>query len=182
MNNKSKNKGFTLIEVIVVVTIIAIFFSIMIPRLKVSLMRARDRRAVNLLKALNDGSQIYYFENGSTLYSTGNQEGRPAPNDTTLRQTAFEYTHLNVLRKENYIDKKIYRYFRDTASGRGQPLTFNVGTVQDFASNCIDYGKPVKKPAYTGGSVNYIFDSTGVGVRIQTNGKVDTDCNAWDSF
>ena len=54
---KAKNKGFTLVELIVVLVILAILAAILIPALLGFIDRAREKKDINMAKAYLDASQ-----------------------------------------------------------------------------------------------------------------------------
>ena len=71
-NNTSKKNGFTLIEMLIVVTIIGILTSIVIPRLKSSKTEASKNahRAERL--TINNQLETYFFLNGEAPHLSKN--------------------------------------------------------------------------------------------------------------
>ena len=60
-----KSKGFTLIELIVVVVIIGVLSAIAVPALQNSAAKARQKEATTMLSAYIKASQMYIAEHGS---------------------------------------------------------------------------------------------------------------------
>jgi len=67
-----KKKGFTFIELLMVLTIITILIGIVFVNYQVFVNRARDKRVLGQINALRDAVSIYYSEhNGSFPESLG---------------------------------------------------------------------------------------------------------------
>lgn len=75
--NRSRHTGFTLIEVMIVVAIIAILATIAIPNYSDYLRRGRAQEAVNALAASRTRMEQFYQDNRS--YATGGACGVAAP-------------------------------------------------------------------------------------------------------
>ncbi len=61
---KRKN-GFTLIELVVVIALIAILAVTLAPRLRDQIAKARDAKAIGALGAVRTASEIYFADNGA---------------------------------------------------------------------------------------------------------------------
>lgn len=62
--------GFTIIEIIIVIVIIGVLASVAMPSYNSSVERTKSAEGIQVLMAIRDAQEIYFFENGS--YYTGN--------------------------------------------------------------------------------------------------------------
>src|SRR5260370_38843762 len=82
-----RQKGFSLIELLIVVTIILIISAIAIPNLMKSKMSANETAAVGALKALTESAGMYSNSYGGFPHSffDPGPGGRPAPSSAGAR-------------------------------------------------------------------------------------------------
>ncbi|WP_300393084.1 type II secretion system protein [Fusobacterium sp.] len=63
-----KNKGFSLIELLVVLGIIGVLSSFITPKVMNYLAKGKDTKAVAVLESLRTASQLYYLEEGKSFF------------------------------------------------------------------------------------------------------------------
>lgn len=61
---RNKNKGFTLIEMLVVITVIGLLAALILVGLSSFRTRGRDTRRIADLKEVQNGLEVYYMKNG----------------------------------------------------------------------------------------------------------------------
>ena len=81
-NYKSKQAGFTLIELMVVVAIIGLLASALMAGLTEARKKARDARRVMDGKAIADAVIMYSLDHGGRVPADGDGQGTPASNLT----------------------------------------------------------------------------------------------------
>ena len=62
--DKNKNKGFTLIEILIVVIIVGILAGVVIAQYQKSILKSRFSTLVPIAKALNDGQEMFLLSHG----------------------------------------------------------------------------------------------------------------------
>ncbi|MGL4211320.1 MAG: type II secretion system protein [Cetobacterium somerae] len=62
---KKKNKGFSVIEIVLVLGVIGILSSFIAPKVRDYLALAKDSKAINTLQSLRMANETYYLENGN---------------------------------------------------------------------------------------------------------------------
>ena len=65
-----KYRGFTLIEVLIVVIVLGILATLMMPQISSMVERARAGEAYNVLGAIRTGLMAYYIDNGTSFPGT----------------------------------------------------------------------------------------------------------------
>ncbi len=65
MKKEKNSKGFTLLELLVVVLIISILAAIALPQYKMAVAKAHISRLLLLIKRIENSQQIYYIQNNS---------------------------------------------------------------------------------------------------------------------
>lgn len=62
-----RNRGFSIIEVVLVLGVIGILSSFIVPKTRNYLAMAKDTKAINTLNNIRMASETYYLENGKEL-------------------------------------------------------------------------------------------------------------------
>jgi type IV pilus assembly protein PilA len=87
MNNK--NKGFTLVEIMIVVVIIGLLASMAIPAFQKVRTNSQDKAVLNNARQLSAASDQYYLENGVSTVTIGDLVG-PTTYVKALNSVALE--------------------------------------------------------------------------------------------
>jgi len=111
MKKKYKNSGFTLVEILVVVTLIAILSTFGGMALSGSLKKARDGSALSNIKALSQGLELYYTVNNKY---PSNTEGLAVLIPTGELDRYLKGGELFV---DNHTDEKYDLYSQDSTNG-----------------------------------------------------------------
>ncbi len=91
MNNKKSKKGFTLVEIMIVVVIIGLLAAMAIPAFQKVRQTSQDKAVVNNLRQIAAAAQQYMLETGSTSAPTDNLIGTGSQYwITTVEQVANE--------------------------------------------------------------------------------------------
>lgn len=72
---RKKERGFTLVEVVVVVAMIALISAFSIPKVRGYMAKGKDAKAIVLLSRLRMASEMYYAEKGETVAGSGELGG-----------------------------------------------------------------------------------------------------------
>jgi prepilin-type N-terminal cleavage/methylation domain-containing protein len=153
-----KKKGFTLIELVVVVAIILLLASTLAPKLRKEVAKARDAKAVAALGSLRTAVNIFYADDGSAptdLEGSGNL--------FTYGVTTSEYLETNLI---SYLEE-------ESESGT---TTAPIGGHRDAAAGTLTYG----------GTIDYVYSSGDLEVSLVEDADdgddYDTKGNAWASY
>ena len=89
-----KNKGFTLIELMIVVAIIAILAAVAAPKFGQQIMKSKDAKGLSLVGNWRSASQLYYSDQGDYATKMGDLVNQV--DDTTIKGT-YSDTGLTTL-------------------------------------------------------------------------------------
>ena len=91
MKNMRQSKGFTLVEIMIVVVIIGLLAAMAIPAFQKVRQASQDKAVLNNARQLSGASDQYYLENGVSTVSIGNLVG-----------TSNYVKSLNLVANETY--------------------------------------------------------------------------------
>lgn len=148
-----KQKGFTLIEILIVVMVLGILAMIIVPQISVSTQDAKESTLVTNLSALRNSIELYYLQHNNTYPGANTSAGGVASTvaataaaDLVLQMT--QYTDVNGIVKTVYdtataggLTAKFGPYLRSTTL---PPNPFNDKTtvVCDIAIDVITTRDP----------------------------------------
>ena len=154
---KKLKKGFTLIELMIVVAIIAILAAVAAPKMADQLKKAKDAKALAVLGATRSASSLLYADRG-------------------------DYTYY-MADLYDYLDSGAQRVFATTASGTTLNATLNVGGVR--ANTTSDIGSDttieITLRTTTGAAVAGISYGEGE-VYLGDGTKADTKKKNWSEY
>lgn len=171
-----KNSGFTIIELVVVIAIIGVLASVIAPRVRLSLMKAKDAKVVATLDTLRTASNLYYAETGNSFYGTI-PTGGVADSPVTIGA-------IKTLISAGYLEDRGNTLVPLDANDSDQ-FSLPAGVVQKYSENCDAVGTPKSNADFTPGTVPFAFGADGIAINILKTGSgepfVDTGCNYWNS-
>lgn len=171
-----KRKGFTLIELVVVIALIAILAVTLAPRLRDQIAKANDSKAIAVLGALRTNSEVFFAEREDTVTNATSTDG------IALAQLVGD------------LDSSSQRLFNDgndvtiaygtdgvattdlTTAGQD---TVPVGGTRPSANDDVDYGGTIGFDFGTDGIEVNFGTVTGTGTGTATH---DTKRNLWASY
>jgi type IV pilus assembly protein PilA len=90
MKKHQPNKGFTLVEIMIVVVIIGLLAAMAIPAFQKVRTASQDKAVLNNMRQIAAAADQYYLENGVTTVALTNLVG-PSNYVKSLSTVAFEY-------------------------------------------------------------------------------------------
>lgn len=90
-----RNRGFSLIEILVVLGIIGILSSFITPKVMNYTAKAKDVKAVSVLESLRTASELRYLETGKTFSSDA--DGKQLTNDDIKELGEYLSDNINTL-------------------------------------------------------------------------------------
>jgi len=166
-----KKKGFTLIELVVVVGLLGILAVVLAPRLRDQVAKGRDAKAIAVLGALRGASEAFYADSGqitsSSVSTITNNFNSVNTNDKT---------GLDILK--NGLNNESRSMF-----GVGG-YSVNIGGVRDSVEGTVSYGEEIgysfHAPAgATADGIMVWFTERAIGTE---DGKYDTKGRKWIEY
>ena len=116
-------KGFTLIEVLVVVLIIAVLAAVALPQYNKAVEKARMTEAITLVRAIANANQVFYMANGRYAASTELSllditiPGLPSgPSKTRIDTQYFQYSPTGTDGKSLALAKRLPEFYTTAVS------------------------------------------------------------------
>ena len=101
MKNNNNEKGFSLVELLVVVIIIAIVAAIAIPNLLASRRAANDASAISSLRTINSANFTYYANQTPNVYGTMTLMSAAGLLDPTFTGASFTKSGFSIAESVN---------------------------------------------------------------------------------
>jgi len=157
-----KKKGFTLIELVVVVAIILLLAATLAPKLRKEVAKARDAKAVAALGTLRTAVNVYLADDGDPVDQIGYTLGK-----TSLIDSSGD---------SEYLEDNVITFLNDSTTAPTEDAVVQIGGTRAGATADVLYG----------GEVNIDYNSTAVEVvlaaKTPSTGTHDTKGNAWASY
>lgn len=136
-------KGFTLVELIVVVIVIGILAAVGIPQYRKALERARGAEAYAGLSHIQQAEKIYYATNEHYLVTTGDSmtAAEQQALDISLPQTGWNFTISSTEATENFTATATRKTGQGPCSSEGEStitMTEAGGIATDLWKLCVD--------------------------------------------
>jgi type II secretion system protein G len=135
----SSRRGFTLIELVIVISILAILAGILVPRVTNHMQGARDARRLADVKAIRSAVEQFYMDRGvfPAANTNGSYGGWDVSHDGDFIQELLNYGYLDEVPADPLNDATYhYRYYVYNAGSYGCQGTtkFFVLGVRNFES------------------------------------------------
>lgn len=194
-----KDRGFTLMELVVVVSIISILAGIVTPKVRLALIKSKDVKIEGDLEAVRTASNLYYNERNRALGKSDATTGSGVPQGDELDYTPYNETtkakavtvaHIKELIEKKYLERNAAKLFIKNTTSDRDSIKFLPGTNMAKIGNCSLDRTPLDSADYSTKEVYLVFDSDLVGISLwdgQTkvansieDGLVDSGCNPWN--
>ena len=128
MKRENRNKGFTLVEMIVVIVILGILLAILVPGLFKYIKKAKDQQAIIECRAVVTAAQALALESyGKNIFEP---EFFLNNNRSQILSTADVDGEINLLRFEDTLNKALVTYLSYTTKGK-------INVIYDISSATV---------------------------------------------
>jgi len=151
INRKKNNKGFSLIELIIVIAIMAVLTAILAPQLLRYVERSREARDRQNIQAVYEAFQLAIIEEGVTISEGSiyyNADGKIASIGPTLKAQfklifgeAGDRAPTNPDNKEYWVEPLVSRKYRQTVNRPKFTFKWNNKAISDYI--IVTYDNPV---------------------------------------
>lgn len=166
-----KNKGFTIIELVLVVALLGILAVVLAPRLKDQVAKSRDAKAISLLGALRGASEAYHADSGQITAGSV-----PSTVNNLNSVNAADKAGLDILKSG--LNEEARSMF-----GAGEYVV-DIGGVRDSEKGAATYGEEIgytfHAPAgATADGIMLWFTERAIGT---ADGRYDTKGRKWIEY
>ncbi len=167
-----KRKGFTLIELVVVVAIILLLAATLAPKLRKEVAKARDAKAVAALGSLRTAVNIFYSDKGKV------------PSELVGADTATdEYVFDSTKDTSEYLEKDLVAFLKtDGGSVNGGTTQAPIGAHRPAADGALAYGGYGTFTYTSGDDLEVIIATASATAAAAGSDTHDTKNNAWASY
>ncbi len=170
-----KKKGFTLIELVVVVAIILLLAATLAPKLRNEVAKARDAKAVAALGSIRTAVNVYLADNG---------EGAAGIYGTVTSDDGFLIDDTDD--SSEYLETSVVSYLGEATSANGEDAGVAVGGHKESASDkSVTFGGGIIIN-YDPDDVSAVLSTSGDGVTFDTTELIseefDTKGNEWIKY
>lgn len=164
-----KRKGFTLIELVVVVAIILLLAATLAPKLRKEVAKARDAKAVAALGSLRTAANVFLADKGYAATAIYGTDGK------AIMSTTSDYLENNVI---DYLN---------TTGTPAKDAAVPIGGARALATDPVTYGG-AKYIAYTVADIELEVAGTGTvgsldtAYTVTSSDVLDTKGNEWAKY
>ncbi|WP_319203716.1 prepilin-type N-terminal cleavage/methylation domain-containing protein [uncultured Ilyobacter sp.] len=164
-----KRKGFTLIELVVVVAIILLLAATLAPKLRKEVAKAKDAKAVAALGSIRTAVNIFYSDKGavpSTILGTNSDEAIYSPSATT----------------SEYLEKDLVTFLNTGQAATATIAQAPVGGYRTAKDGGLSYGGYATYTYTSGDDLEVVIGKVNGTAGSSGSGTHDTKNNAWASY
>ncbi|GLI57664.1 hypothetical protein PM10SUCC1_31780 [Propionigenium maris DSM 9537] len=183
-----KKNGFTLIELVVVIALIAILAVTLAPRLRDQIAKGRDAKAIGALGALRTSAEVYFADYGRSLFDNGTDTA-----NTQAQALSLAIDGLNDASKKMFTDTSGNSFVAPAIDYSTNPPTVDTASTTTVvqigghranpgvaSSNTLTFGGIAEFEVVAGDGVDIEFsDPTSY---TSAQGAYDTKGLPWTSY